>query len=68
MARALGVEFRFEQNIQRLEHAGDRIAGVWIDGKLETADRYVLALGSYSPQMLKPLGIRAPVYPLRAIR
>ena len=65
MARALGVEFRFEQNIQRLEHAGDRIAGVWIDGKLETADRYVLALGSYSPQMLKPLGIRAPVYPLK---
>ncbi|RRV64795.1 D-amino acid dehydrogenase [Stutzerimonas stutzeri] len=65
MARALGVEFRFEQNIQRLEHAGDRIAGVWIDGKLETADRYVLALGSYSPQMLEPLGIRAPVYPLK---
>jgi D-amino-acid dehydrogenase len=65
MARQLGVEFRFEQNIQRLEHAGDRIAGVWIDGKLETADRYVLALGSYSPQMLKPLGIRAPVYPLK---
>ena len=65
MARELGVEFRFEQNIQRLEHAGDRIAGVWIDGKLEVAERYVLALGSYSPQMLKPLGIRAPVYPLK---
>ena len=65
MAEALGVEFRFEQNIQRLDYAGDRLAGVWIDGKLETADRYVLALGSYSPQMLKPLGIRAPVYPLK---
>ncbi|MBS68805.1 MAG: D-amino acid dehydrogenase small subunit [Pseudomonas sp.] len=65
MAVALGVEFRFEQNIQRLDYAGDRLAGVWIDGKLETADRYVLALGSYSLQMLKPLGIRAPVYPLK---
>jgi len=65
MAVALGIEFRFEQNIQRLDYAGDRLAGVWIDGKLETADRYVLALGSYSPQMLKPLGIRAPVYPLK---
>ncbi|WP_374416733.1 D-amino acid dehydrogenase [Stutzerimonas kunmingensis] len=65
MAVAFGVEFRFEQNIQRLDYAGDRLAGVWIDGKLETADRYVLALGSYSPQMLKPLGIRAPVYPLK---
>jgi D-amino-acid dehydrogenase len=65
MAHELGVEFRFNQDIQRLQFAGDRLEGVWIDGKLETADRYVLALGSYSPQMLKPLGIRAPVYPLK---
>jgi len=65
MARELGVEFRFNQDIQRLQFAGDRLEGVWIDGKLEQADRYVLALGSYSPQMLKPLGIRAPVYPLK---
>ncbi|MCQ4286753.1 D-amino acid dehydrogenase [Pseudomonas stutzeri] len=65
MARELGVEFRFNQDIQRLEYSGDRLDGVWIDGKLETADRYVLALGSYSSQMLKPLGIRAPVYPLK---
>jgi len=65
MARELGVEFRFERNIQRLDYAGDRLAGVWIDGQLETADRYGLALGSYSAQMLKPLGIRAPVYPLK---
>ncbi|HBS78502.1 MAG TPA: D-amino acid dehydrogenase, partial [Pseudomonas sp.] len=65
MARELGVEFRFNQDIQRLQFGGDRLEGVWIDGKLETADRYVLALGSYSPQMLKPLGIRAPVYPLK---
>lgn len=65
MARELGVEFRFEQNIQRLEYAGDRLSGVWIDGKLEKADRYVLALGSYSADMLEPLGLRAPVYPLK---
>lgn len=65
MARELGVEFRFNQDIQRLEYSGDRLDGVWIDGRLETADRYVLALGSYSSQMLKPLGIRAPVYPLK---
>ena len=65
MAVDLGVEFRFGQNIERLDFAGDRVNGVVIDGKLETADRYVLALGSYSPQLLKPLGIRAPVYPLK---
>lgn len=65
MARKLGVEFRFNQGIERLQFAGNRLEGVWIDGQLEKADRYVLALGSYSPQMLKPLGIRAPVYPLK---
>ncbi|WPC05332.1 D-amino acid dehydrogenase [Pseudomonas benzenivorans] len=65
MAKQMGVEFRFGQDIQRLDFAGDRINGVWIDGKLETADRYVLAVGSYSPQLLKPLGVRAPVYPLK---
>ncbi len=65
MARELGVEFRFGCNIERLENDGERIAGVWIDGQLERADQYVLALGSYSPQMLKPLGIKAPIYPLK---
>ncbi len=30
-----------------------------------TADRYVLACGSYSPLLLKPLGIRLPVYPVK---
>ena len=65
MARELGVEFRFGCTIERLDIAGDRINGVWVDGQLETADRYVMALGSYSPQLLRPLGIKVPVYPLK---
>ncbi|MFJ4346391.1 D-amino acid dehydrogenase [Pseudomonas sp. NPDC089401] len=65
LAENLGVEFRFNQLIEGIEFAGDSIAGVRINGKLETADRYVVALGSYSPQILKPLGIQAPIYPLK---
>lgn len=65
MARELGVEFRFNQTIERLDYTGDRLNGVWIDGKLETADSYVMALGSYSPHLLAPLGITAPIYPLK---
>lgn len=65
MAIKLGVEFRFGQDIQHLDYVGDRVNGIWVDGKLETADHYVMALGSYSPQLLKPLGINAPVYPLK---
>jgi len=65
MAAAAGVEFRYGQTIEALETHGGRIRGVRVDGKLETADRYVLALGSYSPQLLAPLGMRLPVYPLK---
>ena len=65
MAVALGVEFSFNRTVESIEYARDRINGVWIDGQLETADLYVLALGSFSPKMLAPLGIRAPIYPLK---
>lgn len=65
MASKLGVEFQFGKTIERLDVDGDRIAGVWIDGQLEKADHYVLALASYSPAMLRPLGLRLPVYPLK---
>lgn len=64
-ARRLGVEFRFGAEIQQLSANGDHLDGVRVDGELLTADYYVLALGSYSPPLLAPLGIRAPVYPLK---
>ncbi|MDR2871469.1 MAG: D-amino acid dehydrogenase [Xanthomonadaceae bacterium] len=65
MAAAIGVEFRFDRQVDRLEWEGDRITSVVIDGRHETADCYVMALGSYSPALLKPLGLRLPIYPLK---
>jgi len=64
-AKALGVKFRFGVDIQSIERSGSRITGVQTAAGLLTADRYVLALGSYSTQMLAPLGIRIPVYPVK---
>ena len=65
MAAAAGVEFLFGQRIEQLQQQRGRISGVRIDGRTEHADRYVLALGSYSPRLLAPLGLRLPVYPLK---
>ena len=65
LAEAAGVRFCYDQAIERLEFDGDRITGVRIGGKLETADHYVVALGSYSPQLVRPLGLPLPVYPLK---
>lgn len=60
-----GVSFRFGTTISRVAHSGDRITGVTTDRGVISADRYVLALASYSPLMLKPMGIRLPIYPAK---
>jgi D-amino-acid dehydrogenase len=65
MAAAAGVRFRFRTTIERIERAGDRIGGVQTSAGRLSADRYVLALGSYSPLALRSLGIRIPVYPVK---
>ncbi len=68
-ARALGVNFRFGADIREWVTANGRVRGVKIvsDGHEEvvSADRYVLALGSYSREMLAPLGLDLPVYPVK---
>ena len=65
MAKALGVQFRFGVNIRGLRTDGADITGVETDAGLLTADRYLLALGSYSAQMLAPVGLKVPVYPVK---
>ncbi|HPE60239.1 MAG TPA: D-amino acid dehydrogenase [Thiolinea sp.] len=65
MANGLGVEFRYGVNIQGLEKDRGRITGVQTDGGLVQGDSYLMALGSYSPALLRPLGIDIPVYPVK---
>ena len=64
-AATQGVTFQYGTTIQGLIAEGGRITGVQTDKGLVTADAYVLALGSYSPMMVKPLGMTLPVYPVK---
>src|SRR4051812_44769635 len=65
MAKELGVKFRHNVKIERLVSEGDKItAVVTSQGELK-AESFVLALGSYSPFILKQVGIRIPVYPVK---
>jgi D-amino-acid dehydrogenase len=69
-AQAAGVDFHYGVSIEGIESDAGRITGVRVrkdDGRGEvlTADTYVVALGSYSPLLLKPLGINLPVYPAK---
>lgn len=65
MAKGLGVNFRFNQHVEKLALENGEIKGVWINGELETANAYVVALGAYSTAMLKEVGVSVPIYPLK---
>lgn len=66
----IGVQFRYNASVEFIDPAGDAIQSVAIrndDGSDERlrADAYVVALGSYSPLLLAPIGISIPVYPVK---
>lgn len=65
MAAERGVRFRYGEAIRSLAIEGARIVGVETDRGRITADRYVLALGSHSAAMLRPIGLKLPVYPVK---
>ena len=70
-AEALGVRFRFDSTVMKLQAVAGKIRGVEVrDDRtgvttIETADQVVLALGSYSTAMLADLPLAIPVYPLK---
>jgi len=60
-----GVRFEMQRTIDGLEAAGGRVESVRLGAERLCADAFVVSLGSYSPLLLEPLGIRIPVYPLK---
>jgi D-amino-acid dehydrogenase len=65
LAEGIGARFDYGTQITRIATEGDRVSGVVTPAETLTADAYVVALGSYSPLLLRPLGIDAPVYPVK---
>jgi len=69
-ARENGVRFRFNVSVRSLQVTSGRVDRVIIDDEAGIdeslrADAYVVALGSYSPMLLRPAGITIPVYPVK---
>jgi D-amino-acid dehydrogenase len=61
-----GVDFLYGADIQALDVCGGSVAGVQLrNGGMLKADAYVVALGSYSPLLLRPVGVSIPVYPAK---
>ena len=59
------MRFRFASEVRAIHTAGAEVSSVKVGGDDVKSDAYVVALGSYSPLVLKPLGVRIPVYPLK---
>jgi D-amino-acid dehydrogenase len=65
LAEKAGVRFMFDTRVERIERNGGRVSAIVTSAGDLTADAYVLATGSYSPQLLRPLGFSLPVYPVK---
>lgn len=65
LAEQAGAVFRHQVTINHLQHDGGRITGVNTTGGLVMGDTYVVAMGSYSRHLLRPLRLRLPVYPVK---
>ena len=65
VCRQLGVEFRNGTRIDGLLTDAGKVTGIATDRGTVTGDAYVMALGSYSPLLLRKVGIDLPVYPVK---
>lgn len=65
LAAELGVSFQYETAVTGLRTEAGRVVGVATSRGEVKADAYLVALGSYSPSLVKPLGLRLSVYPVK---
>ena|GEM_PF-5443801 len=64
-AEQLGLRFSEGTEVKRLDVDDGRVRGVVANWERLAADAFVVALGSYSPLLLKRYDIKLPVYPVK---
>lgn len=63
----MGVRFHYGRHAERIETAAGKVTGIITDKDRIAADRIVVALASFTAPLLKPLGIRVPIYPVKGV-
>jgi len=67
-AESLGVRFRFGVEVAGLDRESDRIgAAVTKTGERIAADSFVVAMGSHTPALMRTVGERIPIYPVKGV-
>ncbi|HYW93797.1 MAG TPA: D-amino acid dehydrogenase [Gammaproteobacteria bacterium] len=64
-ARELGADFRLGTTVRRVLRERGRVSGVDTTGGELRADAVVLAAGSYSAGLARPLGLALPICPVK---
>jgi D-amino-acid dehydrogenase len=70
LAAGRGATFLYERSVQGIRMGEGGVKGVVVKegngpDQTLTADAYVVALGSYSPLLTRPVGIDLPIYPAK---
>ena len=63
----LGVRFHYGATIRGLERSSGRVVAVETDQGTMRADSFVAALGSFTPIVLRSVGIDVPIYPVKGV-
>lgn len=61
----LGVKFEFNTNAEEFFLENSLIKCIKTNKGDFTADKFIVSMGSYSGQILRPLGIKIPIYPIK---
>ena len=65
VCRRQGVGFHYSTEIRGIETGADKVTGIATGNGMVSGDAYVATLGSFSPRLLNPIGVRVPVYPVK---
>ena len=63
----LGVAFNYGTTAHGFERNGGGIVSVATSRGTMQADKFVVALGSFTPLILRAVGIEAPIYPVKGV-
>ena len=63
----LGVKFNFGTEVRGFTRSGDRISAVETSNGSSQADAFVAAMASYTPALVKRLGVNLQIYPAKGV-
>ncbi|MFO1039594.1 MAG: D-amino acid dehydrogenase [Geminicoccaceae bacterium] len=64
---AAGATFHYDTSVERIEVSGSRVTGVVTDKGRIAADRVVVAMGSFTAPLVRSLGVKVPIYPVKGV-